>query len=231
LPDYLQFYLPSGGDSPFQEIPPIGIYINTNSSPFRVFGQSVQNDGSSGDLFTILPISALGKNYVVALNAQTVPNTSFLSRVQVVITEDNTTVSFATGLQRVGTVFQLSSVGSFVSSFSADKRLAVTAGTECFGFGQGQCDYRAIMPLPTRCGNNQGDLDTHPVLNLQSTPNTYIIAAECGTGSSFQVDGGQGGQLDNAPVFNYQFSPSGINETHIISVGDPQKPIQVTFKY
>ena len=130
-------------------------------------------------------------------------------------------MTFSHDALKEGTVYQLSPLGtddSIVMTFSANKPVAIVAGTPCFGFAQGQCDHRAFMQLPSRCGDSQGYTDFYPVLNLQSTSNSYIIAPQCSDSGSFNVDGINAGMLPN---LDYQFSAAGTNTTHVITATAP----------
>jgi hypothetical protein len=223
LPNYLQ--ITQDGLPNFAKIAQISIHI-TASSPVRIIGQSVSTDGLSGDMFTILPVSALGMSYSIALNAAAVSST-FGNTIFVIATQDNTNISASVSSVPInaGDVYQLS-LGSrrvFTTSFSADKPLAVVLGSQCLGLAINQCDYRATMPLSARCGNNQENADTHPVLNLNSVNNNYIIVSECGSGS-FKIDNGELGELP-FPDFDFKFNPP--NLTHVFTSGSPQQPILV----
>ena len=91
---------------------------------------------------------------MVALNEQLVPH-HFGSNVIVIATQNGTNASFATEVLNAGDVWMISSSteDTIITSFSADQPLAVIAGSECSGFAQSLCDYRAFMPLPTRCNS------------------------------------------------------------------------------
>jgi hypothetical protein len=74
------------------------------------------------------------------------------------------------------------------------------------------------MQLPSRCGVSADILDTHPVMDLQGTSDTYTFAAECSGITQFSVDGVPTGPLgQNSPIHNWGFNDA---DPHVVSVSN-----------
>uniref|UniRef100_A0A914VE20 IgGFc-binding protein N-terminal domain-containing protein n=1 Tax=Plectus sambesii TaxID=2011161 RepID=A0A914VE20_9BILA len=209
----------------WNSIPPIGINIKSDS-PVTIFGQNILSDSSSGDIFTVLPVSALGTSYYVPL-ADSKALTSYGNRVLVIPTHNNTLVSFENNvILNLQSIYQYDATNAMALSFNSSQPVAVIAGTTCFGLENGGCDYRAFMPMPTRCGQTDDNLDTHPVMDLQGKTDEYILAAECEGTTSSMIDGGSNGQLTpNNPIYNLNFDQNDI--AHVVSCPDSGRYIQL----
>uniref|UniRef100_A0A914VEL3 IgGFc-binding protein N-terminal domain-containing protein n=1 Tax=Plectus sambesii TaxID=2011161 RepID=A0A914VEL3_9BILA len=214
-----------GGSDGWNSIPPIGINIKSDS-PVTIFGQNILSDSSSGDIFTVLPVSALGTSYYVPL-ADSKALTSYGNRVLVVPTQNNTLVSFENNvILNLQSIYQYDAINAMTLSFNSSQPVAVIAGTTCFGLENGGCDYRAFMPMPTRCGQTGDNLDTHPVMDLQGKPDEYILAAECEGTTSSMIDGNSAAQLTpNGPIDFFRFNQN--SNAHVASCRDSGRYIQL----